>query len=125
MLKQTPGALNGGLNVFLFKKGVIYPNKQVPDLEGLDQIFLDNKFAELYVKPDEVARHEQGLKGAPLNKRETVPNAKVIYTAEELEGSSAKEIRELAEENDVDLKGSRRNTSAETLISMYLERQDN
>ena len=48
---------------------------------------------------------------------------KVVYTAEELEGTPAKEIRELAEENDIDLSDFANNASAEKLIDAYLDRQ--
>jgi len=73
MLQSIPGALNGGLNVKLFKAGLVY---DVEDMEGIDQIFLDNKYAEVYVSPEEVVRHQKGLSGAPENKRETVPDNK-------------------------------------------------
>jgi len=48
---------------------------------------------------------------------------KVTYTAEELEGTPAKELRELAKENDIDLSDFANNASAEKLIDAYLERQ--
>ena len=73
MLQSIPGALNGGLNVKLFKKGLIY---DVEDMEGIDQIFLDNKYAEVYIIPEEVIRHQKGLTGAITDKREIVPKNK-------------------------------------------------
>ena len=75
MLQSTPGALNGGLNVKLFKKDLVYDTEE---MEGLDQIFLDNKFAEVHVVPEEVVRHEKGLSGAPENKRAEVPENKEV-----------------------------------------------
>ena len=123
MLQSVPGTVNGGLKVVHYKKGIIY--KTVDMSEEVVETFLDNNYAEEYIKPVEVERHEKGLSGAPLNKRDNVPKNKTVYTAEELEGAKAKDIRKLAKENNVDLSGSQRNTSAETLISMYLERQDN
>lgn len=122
MLQSTPGALNGGLDVKNFKKGLVYDTEE---MEGIDLIFLSIGVAEVHIVPAEVVRHQKGLKGAPTNKRDKVPENKVIFTAEELEGAKAKDIRALAKKHGVDLKGSKRNTSAETLISMYLERQDN
>lgn len=124
MLKSTAGALNNGLAVKNFKKGLVYDTE---DMEGLDVIFLKIKAAEVHVTPPEVDRHNKGLGGAPINKRNNGPdkNKKVLFTAEELEGAKAGEIRKLAKDNNVDLSGALPNTSAKTLISMYLERQDN
>lgn len=51
------------------------------------------------------------------------PEEKVIYTEEELEGTPAKEIRALADENNIDLSDFANNASAEKLIDAYLERQ--
>ena len=124
MLRTEPGALDGGLRVVPFTKGRIYDTK---DMEGIGEIFLDIKAAEEHIPDDYEKRHAAGLSGAPLNARVTPPEnkEKVLFTAEELEGSSAKDIRKLAEDNGVSLEGSLANTSAKTLISMYLERQDN
>lgn len=123
MLQSTPGALNNGLDVKLFKKGLVY---DVEGMEGIDEIFLAMGVAERHEIPDEVVRHNKGLSGAPINKRDKGPEEnKKLYTVEDLEGLKAGDIRKLAEENNVDLHGARRNTSAETLASMYLERQDN
>jgi hypothetical protein len=121
MLQSIPGALNGGLDVKLFKQGLIYDTE---DMEGLDKIFLQNNFAEVHNPLAEVIRHQRGMTGAPINKREALSENK-LYTAEDLADLKAGDIRKLAEENGVDLHGARRNTSAETLASMYIERQDN
>lgn len=121
MLESTPGALNGGLDVKLFKKGLVYDTE---DMEGLDKIFLDIKAAEVHETPAEVERYQRGMSGAPVNKRASNSKNK-LYTEEDLEGLKAGDIRKLAEENNVDLHGARPNTSAGTLASMYIERQDN
>ena len=94
-------------------------------MEGIDLIFLKEGFAEEYIEPEEVIRHKRGLSGAPRNKRVEVPENKKLLTAEDLKDLAAKDIRKLADKNNVDLSGALRNTSAETLASMYLERQDN
>ena len=73
MLQSVPGALNGGLNVKLFKKDLVYDTEL---MEGIDQIFLDNKYAEVHIEAEEVVRHQKGLSGAPENKREVVPENK-------------------------------------------------
>ena len=135
MLQSMPGALNGGLDVKMFKKGFVYPNEDCPDLEGLDVIFLNEKVAEPYKSPEEVVRREKGLRGAPFNKREKDPeenkevedidpdNGDDFFTFEELDGASAGEIRKLAEENGIDLTDFAKNTSAANLINAYLDRQ--
>ena len=82
MLQSIPGALNGGLKVKLFKKDLVYDRE---DMEGIDQIFLDNNFAEKYVEPEEVVRHEKGLSGAPENKRDAVPENKSYIIPENKE----------------------------------------
>jgi len=131
MLESVPGALNGGLYVKLFKKGLVYDTEE---MEGIDKIFLDNNFAEIHIVPDEVVRHEKGLTGAPSNKRAVVPENKIddildpddgddIFTLEELEGAKAGDIRKLAEENDIDLTDLPKNTGAKVLINAYLDRQ--
>ena len=145
MLTSTPGALNNGLTVKLFQKGLVYP---IDEMEGIDKVFLDIGVAEVYVVPEEVKRHEKGLSGAPVNKRAEVPENKELdtnadfhdvsdlaesdedpddgddyFTLEELEGSKAKDIRELSVENDIDLTDFAKNTSAETLINAFLARQ--
>lgn len=73
MLQSTPGALNGGLAVKNFKKGLVYDTKE---MEGIDKIFLEIGVAEVHVIPDEVERHQKGMTGAPVNKREIVPENK-------------------------------------------------
>ena len=139
MLKSTPGAINGGLKVKLYQKGLVYDVEDM--MESVVKTFLDIGVAEKHATPPEVERHQKGLTGAPQNKRVAPPETeeteteeteteetetkRPIFTAEELEGAKAKEIRDLAEEHGVDLSGALRNTSAKTLISMYLERQDN
>lgn len=130
MLQTIPGALNNGLNVYLFKKGLVYPNAEVEDLEGLDEIFLDNGFAEIHQEPEEVIRHQKGLTGAPENKRAQAPEdivdeyeEAVVFTYNELEGKKAGEIRDLAKKFGVDLSDFHMRTSAEKLIEAYLERQ--
>ena len=75
MLQSIPGALNAGLDVKLFKKGLVY---DIEGMEGLDVVFLDNDYAEVYTSPEEVVRHEKGLSGAPENKRAEVPENKSI-----------------------------------------------
>ena len=147
MLESIPGALNGGLNVKLFKKDLVYDRE---DMEGIDQIFLDNGYAEEHVTPDEVLRHEKGLSGAPTNKREKGPesnkrsslfenlknklskedpdnedpdNGDDLFTYEELDGAKAGDMRKLAEENNIDLSDFPKNTSGDKLIIAYLERQ--
>ena len=71
MLDSIPGTINGGLNVILYKKGLIYEIAEMtPEVV---QTFLDNGFAEEYLIPEEVLRHEKGLTGAPTNKREGTP----------------------------------------------------
>lgn len=85
MLQSMPGALNGGLDVKMFKKGFVYPNEECPDLEGLDKIFLNEKVAEPYVSPEEVERHEKGITGAPSNKRVEVPENKETEEVKEEE----------------------------------------
>ena len=140
MLKSTPGALNGGLNVKLFRKDLVY---DVADMEGIDKVFLKIGVAEVYETPVEVVRHQKGLSGAPLNKREKVPENKEVqhildevtedlvdpddgddfFTLEELEGAKAGDIRKLAVEHDIDLTDLPKNTSAKVLINAYLDRQ--
>ena len=75
MLQSIPGALNKGLDVKLFKVGLVYDRE---DMEGIDQIFLDNDLAEVYIEPEEVVRHEKGLSGATENKRDVVPENKSV-----------------------------------------------
>ena len=139
MLKSTPGAVNGGLDVKLFKKGLVY---DTADMEGLEKVFLKIKAAEVHETPAEVERHEKGLTGAPENKRVVPVENKTsgnledtefadpdpddgddIFTLEELEGSKAGDIRKLAKENGVDLSDFARNTAADVLIDAYLNRQ--
>lgn len=128
MLESTAGALNGGLSPKLFKKGLVY---DAADMEGIDKIFLDIGVAEIHEKPDELARHEKGLTGAPANKRTAPPAPKVErpeedkYTFEELEDCKASDVRKLALQQNpiIDLSDLAANTSAAKLIAAYLERQ--
>jgi len=128
MLKSTPGAVNAGLDVRLFKKGLVY---DTAEMEGLEKVFLKIKAAEVHVTPDEVARHAKGLTGAPSNKRATPPAVKVErpeedkYTLEELETCKAGDVRKLALQQNpiIDLSDLAVNTSAAKLIEAYLERQ--
>ena len=129
MITSTPGTVNGGLNVVMYKKDLVYKVEDMsPDVV---ETFLKIKAAEVYQTPDEVLRHQKGLTGAPENKREKVPENKEVdpdngddsFTLEELEGSKAKDIRALGKENNIDLSDLPKNTSAEVLINAYLDRQ--
>jgi hypothetical protein len=76
MKQSIPGAINSGLEVKLYKIGLVYETEDM-DPEVV-QTFLDNGFASEYVKPVEVERHEKGLKGTPENKRVKVSENKEV-----------------------------------------------
>lgn len=85
MLTSTPGALNKGLDVHTFKAGLVYPNAEIEDMEGLDEIFLEIGVAELYETPSEVIRHQRGISGATINKRVEVPENKDVLVVDDEE----------------------------------------
>ena len=79
MIKSTAGALNGGLDVKLFKAGLVYDTE---DMEGLDEVFIGIGAAAEHATPIEVERHQKGLSGAPENKRVVVPENKEVKEVE-------------------------------------------